>query len=111
MVKSRFRRWPKEESSTYPAVSAHPSNTTAKRRDVAKQQLGQLRKVAGKNHADVLAGDFHSSAFRDSGKFGVSSIEETWEETLLIPPLDLVPMPSQMEESGDCCGFIVLQKE
>ena len=35
-----------------------------------------------------------------------SSFEETWEETLLIPPLDFVPMWGQTE-SGDCCGFIV----
>ena len=45
-------------SSTYTAVSAHLSNTTAKRRDVAKQLLGQLRKVAEKNYADIFAGDF-----------------------------------------------------
>ena len=31
----------------------------------------------------------------------------TWEDTLLIPPPDLVPMWGQMAESGDCCGFIV----
>ena len=43
---------------TYTAVSAHLSNTTAKRRDVAKQLLGQLGKVAEKNDADIIAGDF-----------------------------------------------------
>ena len=53
-----------------------------------------------------IAGDFISSAFRERGKAGVSSIEVTWEKTLVILPPDLVPMWGQMEESGDCCGFI-----
>ena len=37
----------------------------------------------------------------------MSSIEETWEETLVIRPLDVIPMWSQMEDSGDCSGFIL----
>ena len=44
------------------------------------------------NDADIIAGDFNSSAYRDRGTVGVSSIEETWEKTLLIPPPDVVPM-------------------
>ena len=32
------------------------------------------------------------------------------EETLLIPPPDVVPMWGQMEDSGDCCGFIQTNK-
>ena len=44
------------------------------------------------NDADIIAGDFNSSAYRDRGKAGVSSIEETWETTPLIPPPDVVPM-------------------
>ena len=44
------------------------------------------------NDADIIAGDFKSSAYRDRGKARVSSIEETWEKTLLIPPPDVVPM-------------------
>ena len=35
----------------------------------------------------------------------MSPFEVTWEKTLLILPPD-VPMWGQMEESGDCCGFI-----
>ena len=92
LFKARFRRPPKEGNSTYTAVSAYLSNTTAKRRDVAKQLLGQFRKVAVENDADIIAGDFKSSAYRDRGKAGVSSIQETWEKTLLIPPPDVVPM-------------------
>ena len=83
MVKSRIRRRPKEGSSTCTAVSAHLSNTTAKRRDVAKQLLGQLRKVAEKNYTDIFAGDFNSSACRESGKAWMTFTEETWEKTLL----------------------------
>ena len=65
--KAGFRRPPKEGNSTYTAVSAYLSNTIAKRRDVAKQLLGQLRKVALENDADIIAGDFNSSANRDRG--------------------------------------------
>ena len=93
LFKARLRRPPKEGNSMYTAVSAYLSNTTAKWRDVAKQLSGQLRKVAVENNdADIIAGDFNSSAYRDRGKVGVSSIEETWEKTLLIPPPDVVPM-------------------
>ena len=49
---------PQHGHSMCTAVSAHLSNTAAKRRNVAKQPLGQLRKVAEENRADVIAGDF-----------------------------------------------------
>ena len=75
------------------------SNTTAKRRDVAKQLLGQLRKVVVEHDADIMAGDFNSRACRDRGKVGVSLIEGTWEKTLLFPPPDVVPVWGQMKES------------
>ena len=111
LSKASFRRPPKEGNRTYTAVSAYLSNTTAKWRDVAKQLLGQLGKVAVENNdADIIAGDFNSSAYRDRRKVGVSSIEETWEKTLLIPPPDVVPMRGQMEESEDCCGFTLTKK-
>ena len=97
-MKSRFGP-PKEESSTYPAVSAHPSNTTAKRRDAGKRLLGQLSKVSEENYADIIASDFNSSAYRERGKARVCSVEETWERTPLIPPRDLAPMWGQMEYS------------
>ena len=44
-----------EGNITYTAVSAYLSNTTLKRRDVAKQLLGQLRKLPVENDADILA--------------------------------------------------------
>ena len=47
------------------------------------QLLGKLRKVAEENDADIIAADFHSSANRDRGKAGVSSIEEAWERHFL----------------------------
>ena len=72
--------------------------------------MGQLRKVAVENDADIFAGDFNSSAYPDRGKARVSLIEETWEKTLLIPPPDVVPMWCQMKESGDCCGFTMTKK-
>ena len=68
--------------------------------DVAKQLLGQLGKVAEKKFADVMAGDFNSSACRERENAKMSSIKEVWEETLLIRPQDV----GQMKESGDCAA-------
>ena len=63
------------------------------------QLLGKLRKVAEENDADIIAADFHSSANRDRGKAGVSSIEEAWGRHFC-----------QIKESGDCCGFTTTKK-
>ena len=68
LVKSRFRRRPKEGSSTCTAVSAHPSNTTANVRDVAKLRLGWLRKVAEKKLQTSLQVTSHTAADRERGK-------------------------------------------
>ena len=35
----------------------------------------------------------------------MSSVEEAWEKTLLIPPPDVVPMWGETKEPEDCCGF------
>ena len=43
------------------------------------------------------------SAFRERDK----SYDEKWETTRLVPPFDFVPMWGSMDDSGDCCGFIV----
>ena len=79
MVTSRFRRPTKLCCTTYTEVSAHMKNTTAKRRDLAKQMLGQLRKVAEENYAYIVVGDLNTSANRECGKANMSSIEEAWE--------------------------------
>ena len=57
MVRSRLRRSSEHGNSTYSAVSAHVSNTTAKKRDVAGEFLGQLWNVAEENYADIVVGD------------------------------------------------------
>ena len=40
----------------------------------------------------------------------MSSSEEAWEKTLLIPPPDVVPMWSETREPEDCCGFTTTKK-
>ena len=67
MVKTKFRRPAKDETSACVAASANLSNTTAKRRDVAKRR----RNAAEENGADIIAGDFNSATFRERGKEGV----------------------------------------
>ena len=59
---------------------------------------------------DLLGGDCNTSANRECGKAKLSSIEGAWEEMLLLPPPILVPMWSQMEDSGDCHGYILTKK-
>ena len=52
----------------------------------------ELRKVTEQNGADIIAADFNTSASCERGQAKVSSIEEAWRETLLVPPPDLVAM-------------------
>ena len=80
-------------------TSVYLSNTTAKRREIAKQFLGQFRRITGRNDVDIIGGDFNISAHRERGQAMVSSIEEAWGEALLIPPPDLVPVWGQIEDS------------
>ena len=67
-------RRPKEGASACLFVSARLSNTAAKRRDVAQQLLGQLRRIAENNSADFIAGAFNSAAYRKR-QAGVSSCQ------------------------------------
>ena len=41
--------------------------------------ISQPRKVAEENYADIVVGDFNTSAYRECGKAKMSSIEEAWE--------------------------------
>ena len=105
--KLRFIRPPKGGRSPDTAISAHLTNSTAKRRDVAKQLLSQLRKEAEENGANIIASDFNSSAYRKRGTEGMRFIDEAWSETLLVPPPGKVPMWKERQESEDCCGAIL----
>ena len=69
----------------------HLSNTTAKGRDIAKQALGPAQESHREKRADIITSDFNTSTCGERGKAKLSSIEEAWEETLLIPPPDVVP--------------------
>ena len=73
----------------------------------AKMLLGKFKETAGLNDVDRIGGDSHTSAYREGGKSKLSSIEDVWGTTLLIPPPDLVPMWGQIEDSAVCCGFMV----
>ena len=108
-VRSTFRRAPRQVSCTHTPASVHQRNTTAKRPGIAKQLLGQISEVTERKDADIIGGDFNTSAFRKLGKAKVSSIEEAWEETLLIP--DSVSMWAQMEDSRDCSRFVLTKEE
>ena len=81
-----FMRVPKHGKCTYTPVSVHLSNTTAKRRVIAKMFFGQLREVAEKNNADINAGDFNASAHHERGKAKLSSIEEA--TATLVPNVE-----------------------
>ena len=61
----------------------------------------QFREIAKPNDVDIIGGDFTTSAFRERGQAKLGSIEEAWEETLLIPPPDLVSMWGQIGDPGD----------
>ena len=59
---------------------------------------------------DIIANEFKLRACRERGKAQASSIETTRADALLVFPLDLVPMWSEMKASGDCCGFIITKE-
>ena len=102
MVRSLFSRPPKHGTCTYTPASVHLSNTTGKRRGVARSLVGQFRDTAERNDVDIIIGtDFNMSANCERGKPKPSSFEEAWWTTLLIPPPDLVPMWGQIEDFGD----------
>ena len=71
----------------------------------------QLRNVKERGNTDLIASDFNTSAYRERGKAKMRSKDEAWEETLLIPPPDVVPMWCKMEDLGDRCGFIRTNKK
>ena len=89
---STFRRAPREGKYTHTPASVHLSNSTAKRRGIAKLLVGHFREITERNNVDTNGGDLNTSAFRKSGEAKLSSIETAWEKTLLIPPPDLVPI-------------------
>ena len=56
MIRSMFRRTPKHGKSTYTRASAQMSNTTAKRRGVARSLLGHFKETAELNDVDNIGG-------------------------------------------------------
>ena len=87
-------------------TTAHlPPFTWATRSEEGEELQNSFLATSGKSLSVIIGGDLNTSAPCECGKAKVSSIEEAWEETLLIPPPDLVPMWSQMKDSGGCCGF------
>ena len=61
MVKSMFRRAPREGECMFTLASAL-SNDTAKRRGIAKQLVGQFRRITERNDVDTILSDFNTSA-------------------------------------------------
>ena len=54
----------------YTTASVHLSNTTAKRKGIARFLLGEVREVADMNCVDIVGGDFNMAAFRERRKLG-----------------------------------------
>ena len=65
---------------------------------------------AVRTSTDIIAGDFNSAAYRELGKAPAISIETTRADSLLVPLPDLVPIWTQLKDSGDCCGFIITKE-
>ena len=69
--------------------------------------LCQFREIAELNDVDIIGVGLNTSACRERGKSTLRSVKEALDTTVLIPPQDLGPLWVQIEDSGDCCGFIV----
>ena len=101
LVKSMFRRTPRQGKCTCTPASVHLSNTTAKRKGIARSLLGEVREVADMNCVDIVGGGFNVAAFCEPRKLG--RIHVAW--SLHMPP-DGGPMWEWMADSADCCGLI-----
>ena len=84
VVKSKLRRPRKEVTSTYAAASAHLSNSTAKKRDVAKQLLsaGKLRRKMVQISLRAIS---TPRLTENAERSGVSSFDEAWKEAFSVP--------------------------
>ena len=84
VVKSKLRRPRKEGTSTYAAASAHLSNSTAKKRDVAKQLLsaGKLRRKMVQISLRAIS---TPRLTENAERSGVSSFDEAWKEAFSVP--------------------------
>ena len=70
LVKSMFRRTPRQGKCTSTPASVHLSNTTAKRKGNERSLLGEVREVADMNCVDIIGGGFNVAAFREPRKLG-----------------------------------------
>ena len=84
VVKSQFWRPRKEVTSTYAAASAHLSNSTAKKRDVAKQLLsaGKLRRKMVQISLRAIS---TPRLTENAERSGVRYIDEAWKEAFSVP--------------------------
>ena len=69
-MKSKFRRTLRQGKCTSTPASLHLSNTTAKRKGIARSLLGEAREVAEMNCVDIIGGDFSMAAFRETRNLG-----------------------------------------
>ena len=105
-VKERFNWLDVPDRQEHTPASFRMRNTTTKRRHIAKQSLGQLRTATERQNADIIARDLNTSAYRERGKARESCRRSVGKDPCGSLPFFLVPMWSQMEDSGDRCGFI-----
>ena len=67
------------------------TSATRRRRGATLQSNCWASGKTEKNDANIIAGDFDTSDFREREKAKMSPIEDKWEETILIPPPNVVP--------------------
>ena len=98
LVKSTFRRTPRQGKCTSTPESVHLSNTTARRKGIARSLLGEVREVADMNCVDIIGGDFNMAAFREPRNLG-------WIEDAHARR-GSTRCGEWMADSADCCGLI-----
>ena len=70
LVKSMFRRTPRQGKCTCMPASVHLSNTTAKRKGIARSLLVVVREIAELSCVDIIGGDFNMAAFHERRTLG-----------------------------------------
>ena len=109
LSRASFRRSPVSGQKSSTVLYLHISNIYAKKKGIATKVILTLRVILISQEVDLVAGDFHGTAWRYPGKDNLSTIDETFADCALPTPLGPTPVwgPGSIPNNwADVCGFL-----
>ena len=82
LSRASFRRPTLSGQETFTVLSLHISHFDAKKRGIAKKLILTIRAFMTGQQIDVVAGDFHGTAWRCSNRNNISTIDEAFAECI-----------------------------